>query len=76
MNKGQRAVLVSIPKPPYTNKKREVRTTMNKEKTIIESGLNFISIDLLLWVANNYALNHELIVENGKIYEVRNNAKR
>lgn len=49
---------------------------MNKEKTIIESGLNFISVDMLLWVANNYALNHELIVENGKIYEVRNNAKR
>lgn len=40
-----------------------------KEKK--ESGLNFISVDMLLWVANNYALNHDLIVENGKIYEVQ-----
>lgn len=43
---------------------------MNMEKKK-ESGLNFISVDMLLWVANNYALNHDLIVENGKIYEVK-----
>lgn len=44
---------------------------MEKKK---ESGLNFISVDMLLWVANNYALNHDLIVENGKIYEVKKDA--
>lgn len=46
---------------------------MEKKK---ESGLNLVSVDLLLWLANQYALNHELVVENGKIYEVVNNAKR
>lgn len=46
---------------------------MDKKK---ESGLNFLTIETLIWLANNYALNHELVVENGKIYEVVNNAKR
>lgn len=41
-----------------------------------ESGLNYISIDLLLWIANQYALNHDLVVENGKIYEVKKDVKR
>ena len=41
-----------------------------------ESGLNYISIDLLLWVADNYAINHDLVVENGKIYEVKKNVAR
>ena len=41
-----------------------------KNPKLKESGLNFISAETLLWLANQYALNHELVVENGVIYEV------
>lgn len=47
-----------------------------KNPKIKESGLNFLSIETLIWLANNYALNHELYVENGIIYEVVKDVKR
>lgn len=47
--------------------KKELKIEVNKNK---ESGLNYISVATILWLAPQYALNHELIVENGKIYEV------
>lgn len=43
---------------------------MDKKK---ESGLNLITVENLLWLAPQYAHNHILIVENGKIYEVSKN---
>lgn len=41
-----------------------------------ESGLNYISIETLVWLAPQYAQNHELVVENGIIYEVQSDVKR
>ena len=42
---------------------------MKNETKWKESGLNFITLETLIWLANQYANNHDLKVENGIIYE-------